>query len=247
MDTRASTAAYYDLAPDFPADIPFYLGQIRSPADSILELGCGTGRVAVALAPRVAFLHGVDVSPAMVERCRTRLLEAGIGPAQAAVTVGDITSLALRRRFDLVVAPYRVFQNLTTESQVAGLFATIRAHLAPGARAILNAFQPSADPPALVAKWSAGHEDLDWERVVEGGRVTCSVRRAGVSMDPLVLYPDLIYRRYQREVLVEEVVAKIAMRCWYPDELEARIGREGSRSSTVGAATLAKPTGQARN
>jgi SAM-dependent methyltransferase len=229
MDSRAATAAYYDLAPDFPADIPFYLEQVRSPADTILELGCGTGRVTVALAPRVALLHGVDLSPAMVERCRTRLRDAGIDPARAATTVADITSLHLGRRFGLVIAPYRVFQNLTTEAQVAGLFATIRAHLAPGGRAILNAFRPYAAPPILLAQWSTAQEDLDWERPAEEGRVTCSVRRAGVSIDPLVLYPDLIYRRYRGEVLVEEAVSRIPMRCWYPDQLAARIGQEGFR------------------
>jgi hypothetical protein len=163
----------------------------------------------------------------MVERCQARLLDAGIGTARAAATIGDITDLALGRRFDLVIAPFRVFQNLTTEPQVAGLVATVRSHLAPGGRAILNAFRPYADPPTLVATWSNLQEDLDWERAVEGDRITCSVRRAGISTDPLVLYPDLIYRRYRREALAEEAVSSIAMRCWYPDELEARVAKEG--------------------
>lgn len=48
-DARAETAAYYDLAPDFPRDIPFYLEQVTNPAVSVLELGCGTGRVTSAL------------------------------------------------------------------------------------------------------------------------------------------------------------------------------------------------------
>jgi SAM-dependent methyltransferase len=227
MDPRAATAAYYDLEPAFPTDIPFYLGQLRSPTDTVLELGCGTGRVSVALAPQASFLQGVDLSPAMIEQCRRRLRDAAIGDKRATVTVGDISDLQLGRRFDLVIAPYRVFQNLTTEAQITGLFATLRAHLASGGRAILNTFRPYDDPPTLVAKWSNSQEDLDWERPVEGGRVTCSVRRSGVSADPLVLYPDLIYRRYRGEVLVEEAVSQIAMRCWYPEELVTRVEREG--------------------
>ena len=244
MDSRAAAAAYYDLAPDFPADIPFYLEQLRSPAPTILELGCGTGRVSVALAPQAAFLHGVDLSPAMIERCRTRLREAGLGDSRATGTVADISDLQLDRRFDLLIAPYRVFQNLTTEGQVAGLFATLRAHMFPGGRAILNTFRPYADPPTIVAKWSVRREDLDWERPVEGGHLTCSVLRSGVSAEPFVLYPDMIYRRYAGAVLVEEAVSQIGMRCWYPDELEARIIGEGFRIAQRWGGYAGEPYGE---
>lgn len=241
MDSRAAAADYYDLAPDFPADIPFYLEQLRSPPVSVLEL---MGRVSVALAPRTAFLHGVDLSPAMIERCRTRLREAGIEGTRAAVTVGDITDLQLECRFDLVIAPYRVFQNLTTESQVAGLFATLRSHLAPGGRAILNTFRPRADPPTLVARWSEQQEDLDWEREVGGERISSSVRCSGVGADPLVIYPDLIYRRYRGADLVEEAVSRIAMRCWYAEELEARIVKEGFRITDRWGGYAGEPYGE---
>lgn len=227
LDPRAATAAYYDLAPDFPPDAPFYLEQLPNPTATVLELGCGTGRVSVALAAPAGFFHGVDLSAAMVERCQARLRAAGIAPHRAAVTLGDITQLQLGARFDLVVAPYRVFQNLTTEPQIAGLFSVIRAHLAPGGRCILNTFRPYADPATLLATWRASGEDLDWEVPADGGRVACYIRRAGVTPDPLVLRPELIYRRYQGDALVDEAVSAIAMRCWYPDELLARLQTEG--------------------
>jgi SAM-dependent methyltransferase len=226
MDARASTAAYYDLAPDFPADIPFYLGQL-SPESTVLELGCGTGRVSAAVAPRVRFLHGIDLSPAMIARCRARLRDAGVTDDRATAAVGDITELGLGRRFDWIIAPYRVFQNLATDREVSGVFATIRAHLAPGGQCILDTFCPYADPATLVEAWRTGREAVDWELPVDRGRVVCSVRRAGVSTDPLVLHPELIYRRYDGLTLVDEATGRIAMRCWYPAELVARIESEG--------------------
>src|SRR5881397_577502 len=112
MDARATTAAYYDLAPDFPPDVPFYLQQVPAAACSVLELGCGTGRVTVPLAIHARFLYGVDLSPAMIARCQLHLRRAGISPARAVAVVGDITQLRLQARFDLIIAPYRVFQNL---------------------------------------------------------------------------------------------------------------------------------------
>jgi hypothetical protein len=133
----------------------------------------------------------------------------------------------LQARFDLIIAPYRVFQNLGTDAEVAGLFATVRAHLAPAGRCILNAFRPRADPATLIATWQVPREDLEWERPVEGGVLRCFARRAGVRAEPLVLYPDLIYRRYRGETLEEEAVSSIAMRCWYPGELQERVSTAG--------------------
>ena len=150
-----------------------------------------------------------------------------IGPSRAVVTVGDITQLNLGCQFDCIIAPYRVFQNLATDAEVSGLFATLRAHLATGGRCILNTFMPRADPSVLIAKWETPGEDLDWELSVDGGVVQCHLRRAGVRTQPLVLFPDLIYRRYRDSQLEDEAVSSIAMRCWYPDELEERIRQEG--------------------
>ncbi len=227
MDPRQPVALYYDLCPVFPADIPFYLEQVPRPHGTILELGCGTGRVSVALAPHVAFLHGVDVSEAMLDRCRHRLQEAGFGPSKATTTLGDITQLRLEQRFDFIIAPYRVFQNLITETDVAGFFATVRSHLAVGGQCILNTFRPRMDAESIVNNWSSGGESLDWEAPLEDGHVACYVRRSGVTPNPLVIHPELIYRKYRGTTLIDEAVLEIAMRCWYPEELLARVRSEG--------------------
>ena len=142
-------------------------------------------------------------------------------------TLGDITELRLQTTFDLIIAPYHVFQNLASDAAVAGLFATVRAHLAPEGRCIPNTFRPLADPATLIAKWESPSEDLDWEVPIEGVVVRCYVRRAGVRAQPLVLYPDLIYRRYHGGRCAEQAVTSIAMRCWYPEELRERIRQEG--------------------
>ena len=60
-----------------------------------------------------------------------------------------------------------------------------------------------------------------------GGRVTCSDRRVRVQADPLVLYPELVYRRFHGEDLVDEAVLRIAMRCYYPEEFIDLVESEG--------------------
>jgi SAM-dependent methyltransferase len=227
MDLRERAAQYYDLSLEFPADVPFYLDRIPSGAPRVLELGCGTGRVSLPLARRSGFLHGVDHSAGMADICRAKLLANGLGPDRVLVSVADIADLHLDARFDFIVAPFRVLQNLATDAQVAGLFAGIREHLDARGRCILNVFRPYRDPEALRAEWRSTEEAIEWEVPVEGGRVVRSVRRTRSEAEPLVLYPDLIYRRYAGDRLVDETVLSIPMRCWYPVELLSRIQAEG--------------------
>ena len=219
-DNRENAARYYDLSPSFPDDIPFYREQIPSPAARVLELGCGTGRVLLGLVDHCAFIVGVDASVSMISICRQKLQAKGVRPSDVRVRQADITTLRLDQQFDLIIAPFRVFQNLETDAQVQGFFSTVRAHLAPGGKAIVNTFNPNMAPDALRERWCREEEELDWEAPVEGGRATLHVRRGRIDSEKLVLYPRLIYRRYElqgeEETLVDEAILNIAMRCYYP-------------------------------
>ncbi len=227
VDIRAEAARYYDHNPDVPNDIPFYRALIASPGASILELGCGTGRVTLPLVPHCAYIQGIDISAAMLSICRDKLLSAGIPPARARIAAADITDFDLGRTFDLIIAPFRVLQNLETDAQLDGLFRCIHKHLAPQGTCVLNVFRPYLEPEALRAQWSTPDERLSWEVPVEGGRLACYDRRARMDFDRLVLYPELVYRRYEQQALAEESVLQIVMRCYYPDTFESLIVDHG--------------------
>ncbi len=226
MDIRDTSAQYYDLNPDIPEDIPFYLGLIPPDAD-VLELGCGTGRVTVPLAGHCRFVQGVDLSPAMLRVCQERLQKAGIPPEKGQVQTGDITRLTLGRRFDWIIAPFRVMQNLETDAQVDGLFQTIHAHLKPGGQCVLNVFHPNRDPQGLRDEWVNPQEQPDWEKTLDGDRVVCTWRAARMDKEKLILYPELIYRRYRGDRQVDEAVMKFVMRCWYPEPFAALVESRG--------------------
>ena len=66
-DIRAEAARFYDYNPNLPNDVPFYEALVPSQDASVLELGCGTGRVTVPLAARCGKLVGLDRSPAMID------------------------------------------------------------------------------------------------------------------------------------------------------------------------------------
>ena len=128
-------ARYYDLCPELPNDLPFYRSRLPSPQVRVLELGCGTGRVTAPLAEDCGFIHGLDHSAAMLAICRSKLDKAGFLGSKAKLTESDISDFDLSDRFDLIIAPYRVVQNLGTEAQLEGLFECVRRHVARGGSA----------------------------------------------------------------------------------------------------------------
>lgn len=224
---RADVAKYYDLAPHHPDDVPFYLDALQSPTSRVLELGCGTGRVTIPLLRHGATVHGIDHSGAMLDLLRSK--SGDIPESRLRLTQGDICSFDLGRSFDLIIAPFRVIQNLETDAQFEGLLRSIGAHLAPSGRCILNAFRPNLDRPEMIDSWATGKERRAWEVETPDGVVTCYDRRVRLTVDPLVLYPELVYRRSVGDEVVDEAVLSIAMRCFYPDEFVTKIEAGGFR------------------
>ena len=229
MDPRGRAARYYDACPVFPNDIPFYRARIPSPRARVLELGCGTGRVLVSLLDYCGYIHGIDHSEAMLGLCWAKLRQRGVPSSKGCVELGDITRLSLPMQFDLVIAPFRVLQTLETDEEVDGLFGSIRRHLTPGGSCILNAFNPKYDPEGLLRDWVSHEEILIWEVPYLGGRLTCHDRRPRMDREKLVLYPELIYRWYEQDVLKETMVHPLVMRCYYPDPFLRLIEDHGFR------------------
>lgn len=124
-------------------DVEFYRGLARETGGPILDVGCGTGRVAMVLAADGHEVVGVDVSAPMLqvaERHRASL-PAGTA-ARLTFQQGDMTRLSLGREFGLVITPFRVFQfALTSDAQRQALRA-MRTHLRPDGRLVLDLFDP---------------------------------------------------------------------------------------------------------
>ncbi len=229
VDIRIEAAKFYDYNPNSPDDIPFYREHIPAFEASLLELGCGTGRVTLPLSAHCQYVHGIDRSPAMIAICQEKLEMGKLSLNKVRVEVGDITCFDLGRRFDLIIAPFRVMQNLETDADLDGLFSCIRQHLSPEGTAILNVFKPNAPPAVLAEKWSSVAENLNWEVPTPEGKITCSDRRAAMDAEKMILYPELIYRRYAGDQLVDEAVLKIVMRCYYPEQFIRLIEDHGFR------------------
>jgi len=120
-----------------------------------------------------------------------------------------------------------VFQNLETDAQTDGFFETVRRHLNSGGSCILTGFMPNRDAESLRREWVSEEEYECWGTAAGGGRVTCHGLNARRDPDRMIVYPELIYRKYIGEDLVEEAVLDIAMRCDCPEELAELVLRHG--------------------
>ena len=92
-----------------------------------LELGIGTGRIALPLSRRGIRVHGIDLSPAMVAR-----LAAKPGAEDIGVTIGDFATARVGRTFGLAYLVYNTIENLTTQDEQVDCFGNVAAHLDPG-------------------------------------------------------------------------------------------------------------------
>jgi SAM-dependent methyltransferase len=155
-------AELYDLAFDWDIEdeVEWLLERLGPECRSVLEPGCGSGRVLEALARRGLEVVGLDSSPAMVELARARGLE---------VVLGDMTDFDLGRTFDGAVCPINTLAHLTPGG-VARHLERMGRHLRPGGRYLVQ-LQLGAELRA--SRWEANGLRVTWttERVdVEAGR-----------------------------------------------------------------------------
>ena len=133
-DNYAAVADLYDFSyGDFDDDLDLYTNLGDAVDGPILELGVGTGRVAIALAQRGFEVFGIDTSAAMLSRVAKNLAVADIpGGGSLEVAAADMTRFDLDRQFGLVFVAANTFQHLlTTDDQEACLAHVVR-HLQPG-------------------------------------------------------------------------------------------------------------------
>jgi SAM-dependent methyltransferase len=124
----------------------------------VLELGIGTGRVAIPLAARGLEVHGIDASRPMVER-----MLAKPGGERIDVTFGQLADVAVDRSFSLIFIVFNTFFALLSQEDQVRCFANVARRLEPGGRFAMEAFVPD------VARFDRGQRvhaiNVDVDRV----------------------------------------------------------------------------------
>jgi SAM-dependent methyltransferase len=109
----------------------------RARTGDALELGIGTGRLALPLSGRGVRVHGIELSPAMVAE-----LQAKPGADDIGVTVGDFATANVAGTFTLAYLVRNTIMNLTTQDEQVACFRNVAAHLEPGGCFVIEVIVP---------------------------------------------------------------------------------------------------------
>ena len=215
----------YDSVPLYAArrDVDFYVEQAKAASGPVLELGCGTGRILVPIARAGCTIAGVDSSSQMLARCKEKLAaEAATVQARVTLQQRDIRDFALGAKYALIIAPFRVVQQLARIDDQLRFLVAVARHLAPTGRFIFDVFNPRFD--ALTSADGVEREDTPELRLPDGRTLRRSARVTRVRWIDQVSETELIYyvgdKRY---------VQAFDMRWYLAAELQHLLARGGFR------------------
>jgi ubiquinone/menaquinone biosynthesis C-methylase UbiE len=142
---RAYDAFYVGGAP-IGGDVAFYGHLARETGGGVLELACGTGRIALALAEAGLEVTGVDISEGMLSVARRKAAARPLSVQQRLTLIQqDISELNLGRRFGFAFVPVRSFQHLLTIDRQRRALEAMHRHLESTGRLVLHLFDPRLD------------------------------------------------------------------------------------------------------
>jgi len=215
----------YDSVPLYAArqDVGFYLDEAKAAGDSVLEVGCGTGRILLPIVRAGSRVTGIDGSKQMLERCRAKVAaEPAAVQSRVKLAQHDMRDFNLGEKFALIIAPFRVVQHLTTIDDQLRFLATVARHLAPQGRLSFDVFNPRFD--LLVGADGVEREDTPEQRLSDGRMFRRTYRVARVRWMDQVSEAELIYY-----VDGTRHVQAFEMRWYLAAELRNLLARAGFR------------------
>jgi len=174
-----------------------------------LELGVGTGRLAIPLADGGVECHGIDASPAMIERLRAKP-----GGDRVSVTLGDFADVSAPGEFALVYAVFNTFFALLSQDEQVRCFGNVAGRLAPGGLFLIEGAVPA---PSLYT----------------GGQAfrTSAVTTTGVSLHAARFDP-VTQTAFGQQIIIDESGVRlypVRLRFSWPSELDLMARLAGMR------------------
>lgn len=182
-------------------DVRFYLELAREVSGSVLELGVGTGRIYLELLDEGINADGIDLSEAMLDKLRNVAAARNLDPS---VWIEDITKFDPDHQYDLIYAPNRVFNHLSTLDEQRAALQNIRHALAPNGQFVLNTFVPKFK--TVVENYGESQEDI-----IEMGEETYRIVLTSHLDDEVEQIARLHREVYQDSELVAERDTPLAL------------------------------------
>lgn len=217
-------AAYYDLTSmGLKGDLDFYVEEAKKAGSPVLELGTGTGRISIPIAEAGVDIVGLDVSPDMLSVARQKVesLDEKVH-GRIELVEGDMRDFSLKRKFNLVMIPYRAFLHVLTAEDQHRTLECVREHLADDGRFILNMFDPRLDIiTAHIGSMASGYRKLsEFTNPATGRRVIFSESR---NCDPeaQIINEDFIFEEVAGDgQVVSKTISSMKFRWIYRYEMQ---------------------------
>ena len=164
MSSYDAIAALYDpWSRSVTEDVEFYVAEARKAGGPVVELGVGTGRIAVPTAEAGIPLIGVDSSQRMLDVCRSRAAEKGVDHLLD-LRLGDLREPPVTERVTLVTCPFRALLHLHSDEERLRALGAARELLVPGGKFVFDVFAPSGeDVEETHGRWLEREPGI-WER-----------------------------------------------------------------------------------
>ena len=204
-------------------DVRFYVDIATGSGGPVLELGVGTGRVALAIATAGVDVVGVDPMQPMLDQAKERLERLPRAVRERVeLRRGSLEHLRLRRRFPLVIAPFNVWMHLYTRKQIERGFATVRHHLEPKGRFVFDVLLP--DPASMARDPTKRYRGGDVPHPRGGAKY-----RYGeyFSYEPMTQVETTIMDFEHPTRKLESFCTPLTQRQFFPAELEALLHYNG--------------------
>lgn len=225
----SQAAEFYDSVQVYEkrTDVQFFVDAAAAAGGPVLEAGCGTGRVLLPCARAGARMTGLDLSDGMLKLLHAKLeKEPADVRARVNIVKGDMRDFALNERFALAQIPFRPFQHLLTVPEQRACLQSIRRHLVPGGRLILDVYDPNMKLLLDERRRDESEVEACFD-LPDGRKVERRFRIPAVHFCRQVQDVELIYYVTHPDGRQERIVDAFPMRYFFRYELEHLLASEG--------------------
>lgn len=223
-----NAAKYYDYdnRDNLTADIPFYHEYAQRTGREILEIGCGTGRVAIPLAEVGFCVTGLDLSDSMLNIFKEKLVNVTEQVRNRVKLInGNMSNFSFDKKYDLIIAPFRAFQALTEVNDINNCLKCINEHLKSNGLFIVNVFRPYK---VLDESWCYP-ETVQWETVDQNIGIKITKKHWGSKIDVVkqVIYPNFAYEISDESGSFERIEEKMSSKYYYYQQIKDYLESNG--------------------
>lgn len=149
----------YDQIARHHDDLHFWTERVRAANGLVLELGLGTGRLAIPLAREAVTYHGIEREPSMIAAFRSNLVAAGMPPTAITIHHGSFIDFDLDQQFALVFIPANTIAHVVDYGEAVSFFQAARRHTSAGGAFIIDTYNPRSLGPSPERQLFARYTD----------------------------------------------------------------------------------------